>query len=430
MSATMPSRSWIAPLPWPSEGPTRPFFAMGMPLPRGLAPLEALDRKDRLLFLAYAFLLLGFFYIPNTVDLYKYYSIVVLPLALWTMPRIYPATGAEPLLWMIVAYLVYMLATPAWGEDFSIAPYLNYARLAVYVVTFVMTTAYLNKSFPSLFEALMRLVALAAAVAALISIGLWVRDAGSIPGVAPYTERILGIGVLEHPNTCAFVYGFFGLVNLHLFLKMKGTRARWLHGLAALVLLAFVVLTQSRGGLLATTAGITALFVINHTRQTFLVLFGLAESVAITLLYQPDFLGASSRGTSSRLLIWETVWENIRHAPWFGHGYLTEESVYVPVQDITHAFAHDVFLGTLRDGGLVGLALLLMFVGLALWRSLSHGRRTGNFLYFSLLVFGLVCMTFDLDRLLTRPRELWIIFWLPLALTMGLRARTRGTTGP
>ncbi len=376
----------------------------------------AAGRLSQLLFLTYSLLLLGFFYVPNAVDLYKYYSVAVLPVMLLLLPRVYPLLRGNTLFLLALAYLAYMLATPAWGDSFQWKPYLNYLRLALYVITFVVATIHLRHTFPGLFDVLLHGMGLAASAAAVASIVLWARAAGP----SPMEMRLVGIGILEHPNPSAFVYGFFALVNLGLFLRAGKAWLRWLHLLAALPLFVFVALTQSRGGLVATVAGVSALFFIRHPQRTFLVVFALAEAVALAILYAPDFLGASTRGTSARLLIWQSVWENAMTAPWFGHGYLSQESVYVAVQKATHAFAHDAYLGTLRDGGAVGLALFAACIGYALWQAVKYGKSKGDFLYLALLVFGLVCMTFDTDRLLTRPRELWIIFWLPMALIMSL----------
>jgi uncharacterized protein (DUF983 family) len=44
--------------------------------------------------------------------------------------------------------------------------------------------------------------------------------------------------------------------------------------------------------------------------------------------------------------------------------------------------------------------------------------HNNNPIYLVLLIFGLLCMLTATDRPITRPRELWIIFWLPLAMIL------------
>ena len=52
--------------------------------------------------------------------------------------------------------------------------------------------------------------------------------------------------------------------------------------------------------------------------------------------------------------------------------------------------------------------------------------RERRSLYLCLFLFGLVCVLVDTDQIVTRPRELWVILWLPLACLM---ARELGLAG-
>ncbi len=69
----------------------------------------------------------------------------------------------------------------------------------------------------------------------------------------------------------------------------------------------------------------------------------------------------------------------------------------------------------MRDGGLVGFLLLLTVYLLALVQGLRTVLARENPLYFVMFVFGLVVVLVDTDQALTRPKELWIVLWLPLA---------------
>jgi hypothetical protein len=56
-------------------------------------------------------------------------------------------------------------------------------------------------------------------------------------------------------------------------------------------------------------------------------------------------------------------------------------------------------------------------------------RAENEPIYISLLAFGFVCMSADTDQLITRPRELWVIYWLPLAMILAkTRRKTEGAT--
>ena len=78
-------------------------------------------------------------------------------------------------------------------------------------------------------------------------------------------------------------------------------------------------------------------------------------------------------------------------------------------------YAHSSFLATLRDGGLVGLLLLLVVYGLALYTAFKMVFTVRRARYLCLFALGVICVLVDTDQIVTRPRELWIILWLPLA---------------
>ena len=123
-------------------------------------------------------------------------------------------------------------------------------------------------------------------------------------------------------------------------------------------------------------------------------------------------------GFSERLRIWQLVLYQWLDAPVFGNGYQSE-FLLTPSGDKDVAnWAHNALLATLRDGGVAGLILHLLVLATATRAAWQLARKHGDPIYLILIVFGFICMTTDTDLLITRPRELWIIFWLPLAMIL------------
>jgi len=365
------------------------------------------------MFLSFAIFMAGFFVIPNAVDQYKFFSVVVFLPGLLLVPRALCLLRGNQLFMLMVLYLAYMLLTPAWGATFVFKPYFNDVRLALYLLLFVMLVALLREEFPVGFERLLRLLCLLAAGAAVVSMVIWWPH-HSFP-----LDRLVGVGTLEHPNPSAAVYGFFAVLAVGLLFGEESLWLKIIYLLSAGALLCFVWLTQSRGGLVAVVMAFTALLFPARPKRTLIILASLAGIVALVVFLFPQwFTSLSERGTSSRLLIWSTVLSQVFEMPFFGHGYLVDHSVFIVSQHARHAFAHDAYLASLRDGGIIGLALMLIMLGSACRLALRIGREKGSYVYFSLLVFGLVYMIFDTDRLLTRPRELWVVLWWPLALVL------------
>ena len=119
--------------------------------------------------------------------------------------------------------------------------------------------------------------------------------------------------------------------------------------------------------------------------------------------------------------IWEQVIVNMQDHWWFGYGYLVDPRVYAYDKFFSHA--HNGYLASLRDGGLVGLALLLAILAVAFHWAWQLYRRRGERIYLALLLYGMTSIAMDYDRLLLHPKELWLFFWLPVALIMGTYAQ-------
>jgi len=362
-----------------------------------------------LLFVSYTLFLAGFFYVPNAVDLYKFYSVAVLLPALLLLPWGVRLLQGNLLFLLVIGYLGYMLLTPAWGDHFEWRVYFNDLRLALYVVVFVVATVLLRQHWPRPFAVMLRCISLLVAVAALISLVLWYRD----PSAGP---RLIGIGILENPNPSGYVYAVFAVMNLAYVLERQGRPwLRVLHALAVLSLCVFVLFSYSRGALLALVAACLVFFIGRFSRNAVVVMVVLAVSIFMVYHYFPQVDAALDRGIGARPDIWRIVLSRIAEAPLLGHGYLTDQFVQVRG---TGLFAHNAYLASLRDGGLVGGLLMLAMLGMACFQAWRVGRGSGDYRYLALLVLALVCMSFDTDRLLTRPRELWLVLWWPLALVL------------
>jgi O-antigen ligase len=114
--------------------------------------------------------------------------------------------------------------------------------------------------------------------------------------------------------------------------------------------------------------------------------------------------------------IWEQVLENMQGSWWFGHGYLADPRVHAYDKVFNHA--HNSYLASLRDGGLVGLALLMAILAVALYWAWGLYRERGERIYLALILYGMTSIAMDYDRLLVHPKEIWLFFWLPVALIM------------
>ena len=376
---------------------------------------KALLNLPGYLALVYSLFLAGFFIVPNAVDLYKFYSIAVFLPALFAVKPALRKPGDNRLWYSILAYLVYMLLTSFWSADFSGKEFFNDSRLAAYIVVFLLITVVISAQDQRLFENIIRLVCICAGAAALISTALWYAK---YPFPRP---RLVGIGIIDNPNPSAFIYGFFAVLNGYYAFRSRKPWARAAHSILSIVLLVFVPLTGSNTGILATATSISLLLAFDKHNHRLLAAGGILGAVAATL-YLLWSLGLLSNpvdaGFSQRLPIWHTILNQWLDAPVFGNGY-QPEFLLTPSGDKDVAnWAHNTFLATLRDGGVTGMMLHLLVLATATRAASRLAREHGDPIYLILIVFGFICMTADTDQLITRPMELWLIFWLPLAMIL------------
>ena len=86
---------------------------------------------------------------------------------------------------------------------------------------------------------------------------------------------------------------------------------------------------------------------------------------------------------------------------------------------------HNAFLQALWQGGMVGMGLLLLLTGSALYHAYRLGKETGNFTILALLVFCVLVMQTGVNSLISRPRDQWMLFWFPLALLISYQTPLR-----
>ena len=186
-------------------------------------------------------------------------------------------------------------------------------------------------------------------------------------------------------------------------------------GLAS-TLLALIILTQSRTALVAVCLG---LLVMVGLRAIGVIGIGMAASWAL-LAGNPQEWWHRVGEFSYRPGIWNQLLKDVQDRWIFGRGLLSD--TLVPAYNKVFDHAHNSYLATLRDGGLVGLLCLLLILGVALVWATRLARERGERIYLAMILYAMTCIGMDFDRLLTGPREIWLFFWLPLALTMATYA--------
>ena len=381
-------------------------------------------------FVTYTLFLAGFFLVPNAVDNYKFYIAVVFLPGLFLLPQTLKLCLRSRIWLSLLAYLGYMLLSSVWSDDFSLALLWRDVRYVAYILVFILLTVYWFECNRQLPDAIMELVTLVAIVAAVVSIATF-EDLQLLPVLTE--NRMIGVGITDNPNPSAFVYGFFGVIALDYARRHWGETLSYVHAVGFFVILLFTVLTQSNTGLLAVAVACALLFLLDHRAAppSVLVALFLGCSAAIYLAWALGMMGsATDLGFMNRLPIWQHILESWQDAPIFGYGYQPTPILWPDGKVSPLNYAHSSFLSTLRDGGLVGLLLLLAVYGFALNTALRMTLTVRRARYLCLFAFGVICVLVDTDQMVTRPRELWIILWLPLACLVAYELGLTGEVAP
>ena len=366
------------------------------------------------------------------------YSTLALASGLWTVSTFYTLTGLASLL----IALTYMLCFAALLDSEQ------QLRRLMYVL-----------AFSSLIVGLMSLASFK---------GLTFVPVG--PGGGLQAGRAQG--ELGDPNIFAALEIIAFPLILVLAAEAKDRWLRWGLGFAALVTIASVLSTLSRGGLIALVLVAAVLpflpaeALFASRRQKALVMLVLAAGV-LAMFSRPSFRGevigrastiftggganGSDQG-SGREELWRAARRSIGDRPLGGVGFgafpaVSNELLYsTPGVDIeklgveTHPngfVAHSTYLGTTAELGFPGLIIFLSLIGstaLALRRAArlaqSAGapflRRVSNALLLSLLGWAITAIFLTTET----GRPLWIVIGLSLALPKLIESASTDRQGP
>ena len=362
-----------------------------------------------LLPLGWLITLTGIFWIWDRALYHKlFYIFLAFPtfLTLVLQPRLLKALICNPLFIAFSVFSIYILISIAWAVTEDDLPGL--LKRPMYVMLLLFSTGIIALQYPARLEQYTRLSALFAALVACVSLAYFM-----IFELPVGESRLNGYGVLENPLLTAHVLGAFAAFWLATWFQ---ARKAW--NPVPIICLAFlgaaIMATGSRTPLIGLTAALGWLLLVGDRRRSLLAV-GVAIAVLITvLLIHPDAI--TQRGLSYRPAIWMESLRQIGEHPWLGHGFGTSMTVVIPGLDFTLADPHNMELGVLYSGGILGLALWMTLYGLAIRFCWVYRSHTAVTIAAAWLVFGFASGLTEGNAFMSRPKEHWYLIWIPMAL--------------
>jgi len=305
----------------------------------------------------------------------------------------------------------YMCLTLLWSENAVFKDYVHYLRRPVYLFVFLSLTIELVLRYPKFIDHLFVFFFWVAAITGIVSI-LWFYSSHPFPR---YRLMFLGDQV-RNPIEGASVYGMFALVCCFHFLNKKKPHA-WIYNGLCVAILFSAALTQSRGPWLALLITFPIGAVLTRDKKLLATVLCVILIGVLMFFFVKGFKRSilRPRGVIERLEVWEQILERTEGSLFFGKG-ISADRTFILANGTKVNHSHNIYIGTIFNGGLMGLFLMIILQGLALWEGFQCFLRKNDFTYVALLLFAFICITTMNYRIISHPDVSWMYFWLPLAL--------------
>jgi O-antigen ligase len=377
---------------------------------------DVVRRYDVLMAVTIAFLAL-ILLVPNTQIYRGVFYLGVLPAFVLAADPLTLSAVTRSWVWRFaIALLVYLWLTLLWADAPRGIDFFNFARRLVMIGLFVTIIAFLAASRDQFCKWLFRILLPLAALLAIASIA---ADSARMY-LSWHRAGVFGLG---SPNVAGAVYST--LLAGGIFFVLQTKQPRWqqvLYGLSLVIMAILIMLTKSRGVLLAVAAMFVVLALV--TRRRALLAAMAAAFVAFAVLVGVglvDFGDLFARGDSRRLVAWRHYWAIWQDHVW-GIGLNHDPIFAVPDgEPIWHA--HNVYLAYLTYGGLPALVLFLAMLLAALRTAVTTYARSGDAILLAMLVFVMIYDLGDFSIFAENANYTWLHFWLPIGLIAGAEAR-------
>lgn len=378
------------------------------------SPAQRWGRKinSYVLPLGWLVMLTGMFWAGERSLYHKlFYMLLAAPtlVALLLQPGMFKKLVGNPLLIAFLVFCAYTMLSIAWSDSASAAGSL--VKRPLYVALLLLSAGVISLQAPAHLQQCVRLAAQVVALAAAIYLGYFLMY--QLPAGA---GRLEGYGALYNPLLTAHVLGAFATVWLVYWFQAK--RMLDPMSLVCLAVLGLAILaTGSRTPLVGLTAALGWLVIVGDRKRGMLAVTAVVIALLGVALVYPEAI--TQRGVSYRPAIWLEALRQIGEHPWLGHGYDSPMTVIIPGLAQTLADPHNIELGVLYAGGVVGLVLWMAIYSLAMYFCWTYRKHPGVTLAATWLIFGFASGLTEGSAFMSRPKEHWFLIWIPMALVYG-----------
>ena len=326
---------------------------------------------------------------------------------------------------LLVAFLLaYIPLSSLWSTPWDARDAFSQVMRALLVFTFVVCIAE-SVQVDWFVRRLTRVMAVCGTLAATVAMAVFFME-------SPDDGRLNGLGQLDTHVMAAMVYAVAAVCTLAWLASEDRSAWRWVAGVCVAVLAVAVILAGSRNAMICMVFGLGCLLVARRvTTARGFILGAVALAVGLLLALLAAFWlvpGADDmilpRGDSFRPAIWLDYAARIRSdGMWFGLGVLTPDVIQVGGYDVLHP--HSLYLAVAYQSGLLGLALMVAVIAVTAHTLVDHYDEPGAKLGLAVWAVALPGYLLDGHELVDKVGWTWLLFWLPVGIALGTRARRR-----
>jgi hypothetical protein len=219
----------------------------------------------------------------------------------------------------------------------------------------------------------------------------------------------------SYPTTAGLFYALNFVVSILLAASIKKSHIiKFLMFIISFIFLFCIVLTQSRGPLLASIGSLMTIAFLSAGRMKISYLIILCSLAIIYFSIPKIGIDAIDRGLTGRLMVWKTFLQLAMERPIFGYGERIEFQLLHVGHPIGHA--HNLFLSSQLRGGLLACIALISIFASSLISSHRLLKNKTQSIPFGVITTCLLSGLVDFDLLIFLPDWQWYCFWLPISI--------------
>jgi|GEM_PF-1629779 len=377
----------------------------------------------RIIFLEISFLvfLCGFFFMTQIKwQNNLFYALIFTPYLIMFKRKRFMLLCKSKIFLMVLLFVGYSMTTLFWGQGGAYSDYIHILIKSLSVLVFYALTIELSVVDKHFRDRVFFVLCWVSIIGAIVAMYLTHYNFVYPP------ERLMNMGAFRNPIQAGGVYGMI-LIITYYHLLSKGWR--WynvLYILLFIALLAILLLTQSRGPLLALVVAFFVGSLVARDFKMLIILTLIAAGIWILVSSGERFFYdlIITRGDSYRLEIFECVFKLIMEKMVFGHGMLMKFTCAMSNGTLISR-THNLFLAAWLYGGLTGLVLLVAFCIKALWYSSLYLVHNKDCIYLALLIYSFICVSTGNHNAISNPHPLFLFFWMPLGFLSAFEITTK-----